>query len=108
MSLISDVREGVEGLDLSRWNLRKFGLMVGGVFLLIAALAMLGDRSSALTAVLGLVGAALVATGAFFPGALRGIYRVWMGAALAVGWFVSRVLLSVLFFLVVTPIGLTA
>jgi hypothetical protein len=108
MSLISDVREGVRGLDLSRWNLRKFGLLVGGVFLFIAALALLGGRSEGLVSVLGVAGAVLVAVGAFFPGALREVYKVWMGAALAAGWFVSRVLLTVLFFLVVTPIGLTA
>jgi hypothetical protein len=37
---------------------------------------------------------------------LRGVFRVWMGVAVVLGYFMSRIILSLLFYLVVTPIGL--
>ena len=41
-----------------------------------------------------------------FPGILKPIYLVWMIFAVILGWFMTRLILSLLFFLVVTPIAL--
>ena len=49
--------------------------------------------------VVGLVGLA-------FPAAIRWVYVVWMAAVWPIGWVVSHVLLAVIFFGVITPIGL--
>ncbi|HEU4520482.1 MAG TPA: SxtJ family membrane protein [Thermoanaerobaculia bacterium] len=40
------------------------------------------------------------------PRALAPLYRPWMRLAEALGWFNTRVLLALIFYLVVTPIGL--
>ena len=40
------------------------------------------------------------------PSALQKLYTFWMWLALILGWLISRLLLIVLFFLVITPIGL--
>ncbi|MFC1516554.1 SxtJ family membrane protein [Thermodesulfobacteriota bacterium] len=45
--------------------------------------------------------------GCFLPKWLNPVYRFWMGLAVILGYFVSRILLTVIFYLVVTPIGLT-
>ena len=42
------------------------------------------------------------------PSLLKPIQKVWMSLAIVIGWFVTRVILTVLFYLVVTPIGLVA
>jgi len=39
------------------------------------------------------------------PGTLRPVYLVWMSIALVLGHLMTRVLLTLVFFLVVTPIG---
>lgn len=40
------------------------------------------------------------------PGAAKRVYRVWMFAALPIGWTVSHIVLGIVFYLVFTPIGL--
>jgi hypothetical protein len=52
-----------------------------------------------------LIGLVLNAAGMFAPPALRFVYAFWMMLALFLGWIMSRVLLTFVFFLVVTPIG---
>ena len=51
----------------------------------------------------------LVVVGVYFafPGVRRWVFLGWMYAALPIGWAVSHLLLAIVFYLVITPIGLT-
>jgi hypothetical protein len=42
----------------------------------------------------------------FIPPLFRLIYKFWIRLAIVLGYFVSRILLTIVFFLVVTPTGL--
>ena len=44
--------------------------------------------------------------GLFIPNTLVPLQKVWMGIAFVIGFFVSRIILTLLFFLVITPMGL--
>jgi len=98
------LREEFKKIDTSLKKLREFGFLVGGVFCLIGAV-MLWREKAMYPYMLG-IGGVLVIFGAILPGTLKPIYCVWMGVALVLGWFVSRVLLSILFYIAVTPIAL--
>ena len=50
--------------------------------------------------------AVLVLLGAVAPRILRRPYRVWMALAVVLGFVMTRVILTVFFFLVLTPTGL--
>jgi len=50
---------------------------------------------------LGTLGLALLIPRLFYP-----LAKLWFGLASVMGWFTSRILLAVIFFLVVTPVGL--
>ncbi len=39
------------------------------------------------------------------PAMIRGIYRAWMFIVLPIGWLVSHLAMAVIYFLVITPIG---
>ena len=52
------------------------------------------------------VGGALAFAAIFVPAVLRPLHRGWTAAARALLWFNTRLLLSIIFFLVVTPIAL--
>jgi hypothetical protein len=108
MSWISDVREEIKNLDISTKSLRKFGLSVGAVFCLLALWMFLKNHFPLPLTILGIVGVLLMVMGLIVPKALKEIYKVWMGMAFAIGWVVSRILLAILFFLVITPIGFIA
>jgi hypothetical protein len=88
--------------------LRSFGLLVGGVFLAIAAIVFWRAEWALVTAVklLGGIGSLLVLLGLLAPVVLKHIYRVWMAVAVILGFVMTRVLLTLVFFLAVTPIGL--
>lgn len=107
MSWIKDVKEELNALEISPKVLRKFGLMVGGIFLLIGLWIYYSSQSFAGIIFL-LIGILLFVFGLFFPKSLSSIYKVWMGLAFALGWIMSRVLLIILFYFVLTPIGFIA
>jgi hypothetical protein len=85
-------------------TLRKFGLLVGGVFGLLAL--WFWWRHKVWWPWLAAPAVPLIALGAIFPRALRRIYLGWMALALVMGLVVSTILLTLFFYLVVTPIGL--
>jgi len=83
---------------------RKFGLMVGGAFLVAGALMW---RRGHLTgaAISGVLGAALVIGGLAVPVRLGPVYRAWMGLALAISKVTTPIVMAVLWYLVLTPAG---
>ncbi len=86
--------------------MRKFGLVVGGVFAALGLL-FLARGKPFYPWVLG-PGVGLMGLGAVWPAGLKFIYLGWMALALALGFVVSNVILGLFFFLVITPIGLVA
>lgn len=55
----------------------------------------------------GLAAVSLVGIpGLVFPSIMKPIYVAWMTAAFPIGWTISHVLLGVIFYGIVTPIGL--
>jgi hypothetical protein len=106
--VIRAVREELRHLDVSRPALRKFGLVVGGVFVGIASFIAWrrGWQVEGLPLWLGAPGLVLVMLGAAVPGILLPVYRVWMGLAFAMGFVMTRVILTLVFVGMVIPIGL--
>ena len=108
MSWTEDVRTGLARLDTSPRALRRAAAGVGGVLLLLAAWLLWRQRAPGVRLVLAGGGGLLLLAGALVPARLRTAYLAWMAFALALGWLMSRVVLSVVFAAVLTPIGLLA
>jgi uncharacterized protein involved in cysteine biosynthesis len=108
MSLINDVQEEIKNLDTSEKRLRQFGLMVGAVLLFLTLWLFLKKYPSQFQYLLGITGSLLMTLGISYPSVLRDPYKIWMGGAFTLGWVVSRILLVAIFYLVLTPVGLTA
>ncbi len=89
---------------LSPKELRRFGFTVA---IPLAILATLGAwrGHTILPAVLGGLAAALGGRAVLVPGLLGPVQRVWMAGAHALGSFNTRVLLGLVYFLALTPIG---
>ncbi|MCP5062396.1 MAG: hypothetical protein GY936_08035 [Ignavibacteriae bacterium] len=108
MSWIKDVSYEISKLDFSVKSLRKFGITIGGIFVFIGLWFLSQNIFEVTKYVLLVVGLVLLLGGLFTPKTLNSTYKVWMGFAFALGWVMSRVILSVLFVFVITPIGFLA
>ena len=88
----------------TRRHLRRFGLTVGIAFWVLTALLLWKNRP--LWPLFGGLGTAFLLLAALYPLALRPIEKVWMTAARAMGWVMTRVILGLVFILLFTPAGL--
>lgn len=83
---------------------RKSALLVAAVLLGIAAWNVYRGRMTVVL-IFGALGAALVVAGLLVPPAARAFHTAWMRFAVLLGHINSRVLLTLMYYLVVTPYG---
>lgn len=105
-SLLQTVRDEVRALDESPRALRSFGLVVGGVLLAVGVLLWWRRGGGAWSWGLSGVGGLLVALGAVLPIVLKPVRTGWMAVAFTLGFVMTKVLLTLTFFLAVTPTAL--
>jgi hypothetical protein len=84
---------------------RRFGLQVGSAFLVLAGLAWWRGRVHVCVG-FAAVGGLLILGGALLPAYLGPVFRAWMGLARLVSGITTPVFLGIVFYVVVTPVGL--
>lgn len=100
------ITEELKNIKSTRHDVEQFGFLVGGVLVALGAwFAWTG--AYAWKPVAG-AGTLLVLGGAFAPFLIRPLQRAWMMLAVLLGFVMTRVILALLFFLVLTPIALIA
>lgn len=104
MGFLTDVSVEIRKLKEDRRTLRKFGITIAAALTVIGGLVFLFGRHPERPYWLWGFAACFLFFGFFLPKLLRPLHKIWMGIAIVMGWFVSRVILSILFFLVITPI----
>ena len=89
---------------IEKKELRNFGLLVGGVFCLIGIWPVIRyGEGLRLWAVLP--GALLIPLGLMAPTVLAPVFKIWMKVGHIMGWINTRIILGVLFFGIITPMG---
>ncbi|MBT8379975.1 MAG: hypothetical protein KJN64_12180, partial [Ignavibacteria bacterium] len=94
--------EELRHIKETKKELRKFGLTVGFVLVIIAAVLFYSEKSSA--AYFAIIGAVLILAAVIYSKILKPLNKIWMSLAIVLGFFMSRVILTILFYLVLTPI----
>lgn len=84
---------------------REFGLIVGGVLLLLSLWWVYRGKFPVISPITLPAGAALVLLGLVFPKALVWPSRAWLALAEVLSFVMTRVILAFVFFVIVTPIG---
>jgi len=96
--------EEIRNIKSGKSDLRKFGITVGPVMLIIAGLFYWKEKESfQLFLAIGII---LFVAGIAIPIILKPVYWVWMVFATILGWIMTRVILTLLFYAIFTPIGL--
>ena len=96
--------EEIKTIKSTDKDLKKFGITVGLVVGLIGIVLLFRGKAGYIYFV---ISALLLVIPAFiFPKILLPIQKIWMTLAVVLGWVMTRVILSILFYLIVTPIGI--
>jgi len=85
---------------------RKFGLLVGPVFIIIGLIRWAIHGFIGIPYVWLGVGSVLILFGLIYPKVLQPVFFLWIKLAEALNWFMTRLFLVVSFYLIITPTGL--
>jgi hypothetical protein len=100
-------------LELIGWKMirrsfraeREFGLIVGGILSLLSMWWLYRGKFETATHVLLPVGSLLVVVAILWPRALVLPNRAWMGLAEILSYVSTRIILALVYFFIITPIG---
>ena len=84
---------------------REFGLIVGGILVLLSTWWMYRGKFSHMSHITLPLGGVLVLLGLAFPRALVYPNKAWMKLAEGLAFVSTRIILAFVFFAIVTPIG---
>lgn len=93
--------EEIKNIKSGKSDFRKFGITMGIVLILFGGLFLWHDKDYYIY--LFIIAAAFIILGLAVPFVLKPIHKVWMTISIILGWIMTRVILSILFYLVVTP-----
>jgi len=88
----------------TRKELRQFGLLVGAVFTVIGLWPLVFRGEPLRLWAIG-IGGLLIVCGGILPQLLAPVYKGWMWVGHIMGWINTRILLGIMFYALVTPIG---
>ena len=94
----------LNSIKSSRKDLKNFGFAIGFILLIIGLFLFVREKD--LFVYFFSIGSILIILGGITPFILKPIYKIWMIFAVIIGWIMTRIILSVLFFSIITIIGL--
>ncbi len=86
-------------------ELRNFGFITGGLTPAFFGLLLPWLFGHNFPRWPWIVAVVLVAWALVLPMSLKPVYRVWMTIGLCLGWINTRIILSIMFYLIILPVG---
>ena len=96
--------EEIKNIQIKKTDLRKFGITVGFILLIIAGLLFWKENESFHVSLT--IGIILCSLSIALPIILKPIFWIWMICAILIQWIVTRIILSAIYYLIITPVGL--
>ena len=97
------ILEEIKNIKSDKKELKKFGITIGGAILIISVFLFIYEKPSA-PYFIG-VGLAFQIVAQIFPILFLPIQKIWMAFAVVMGFVMTRVILTLLFYIVITPIS---
>ncbi|PIT90790.1 MAG: hypothetical protein COU22_00320 [Candidatus Komeilibacteria bacterium CG10_big_fil_rev_8_21_14_0_10_41_13] len=105
--MFRDLRKEIKLIDLGLKKLKTFGFLISSIFTTLGVLMVIFKSGSLFYILIG-IGLILLFFGLVRPQSLKIIYHIWMSLGVILGFIVSRLILAILFFLILTPLALIA
>lgn len=87
-------------------ELRKFGFTIASALLFFSVISIWKNHWFVVFALWVIAGINFIIPAIFFPSTLRPVYLYWMKFALILGWVNSRIILTLLYYLIFTPVSI--
>lgn len=100
------LKDEIKNINSSKKELRKFGLSVGTVLLIISLFLFYFEKPAAMW--FFFPADLLIFFGFVLPQVLLPLHKIWMTLAVILGFIMSRVILTILFYIIITPLSLLA
>lgn len=97
------ILEEIKNIKSDKKELKRFGNTIGIVLILIAIVLFIYSKSSAPYFLI--IGGVLIVSAYTFHKILLPLQKLWMALAAVLGFIMTRVILSILFYLMITPIN---
>ncbi len=98
--------EEIKSIKSGKKDLRKFGITMGIVLAVLGGLFLWRGRGYYLY--FFILSPAFLFFGLVVPILLKPVQKVWMTLAFIMGYIMTRVILTILFFIIITPVSLLA
>ena len=98
--------EEIKNITSTKKDLRNFGFTIGSILLVIALVLFFKEKDS--DVYFFSIGLAFILSGIVLSFILKPFYKIWMTFAVIIGWIMTRIILAILFFFIITAIGILA
>ena len=96
----------IKNIASTKKDLRNFWFTIGSVLLVIALILFFKEKDS--DVYFFSIGLAFILSGIVLSFILKPLYKIWMTFAVIIGWIMTRIILAILFFFIITAIGVLA
>lgn len=93
----------LKSINSTKKAMREFGLTIGIILVILGVVSAWRGRITG--PYLIAAGALFIALGFILPVSLKWPQKIWMGFAVIAGFFVSRLVLIALFYIIMTPVS---
>ena len=97
------ILEEIKNIKSDKTELKKFGITIGGALLIISLFLFIYEKPS--TPYFIGVGLVFQIVAQIFPTLFLPIQKIWMAFAVVMGFVMTRVILAILFYIIITPIS---
>ena len=98
--------EEIRNIKSGKKELRNFGFTIGLILCFIAGILFYKNNNLFIS--FAYIAGVFIVLSFLFPQLLKPIYFIWMIFAVVIGWIMTRLILSILFFVIISIIRLIA
>ena len=98
--------EEIKNIKSGKKELRQFGIVISIALVILGAFCLWRGREAYVY--FFILSAGFLLSGLLRPFILKPFQKIWMSFAVILGWVTSRIILTILFYVIITPIGFFA
>jgi len=102
--MFNDIVLQIKSISTGKSDIQKFGYTIATILLIVAGFLFFKGKES--YQYLIIISSVFFCFGLIIPVILKPFYIIWMYFSVVLGWFMTRFILGLLFYFVVSPIGL--